>query len=57
MRNLKKLFAVVMVVAMLASIMVPALAAEGFNYEDEAEMLRIRPLPRIPATELGLEMT
>lgn len=40
MRNLKKLLAVVMVVAMLASIMVPALAAEGAKYEAEAEMLK-----------------
>jgi len=39
MRNLKKLFAVVMVVAMLASIMVPALAAD-VQYETEAEMLK-----------------
>lgn len=39
MRNLKKLFAVLLTVAMLASIMVPALAAEGFKYETEAEQL------------------
>jgi hypothetical protein len=39
MRNLKKLFAVVMVVAMLASMMVPALAA-GVEYEDEATILQ-----------------
>ena len=39
MRNLKKLFAVIMAVAMLASVMVPALAAEGFKYEAEAKKL------------------
>ncbi len=39
MRNLKKLFAVIMTVAMLASVMVPALAAEGFQFEDEAQKL------------------
>lgn len=38
MRNLKKLLAVVMVVAMIASIMVPAFAAESF--QKEAEMLK-----------------
>ena len=39
MRNLKKLFAVIMTVAMLASVMVPALAAEGFQYEADAQKL------------------
>ena len=39
MRNLKKLFAVVMTVAMLASLMVPALAADSFKYEAEAKKL------------------
>ena len=54
MRNLKKLFAVVMVVAMLASIMVPALAA-GFEFEEEAEMLRDLGLFQgYSATDLGL---
>ena len=41
MRNLKKLFAVVMTVAMLASLMVPALAADSFKYEAEAKKLTI----------------
>jgi len=54
MRNLKKLFAVVMVVAMLASIMVPALAA-GFEFEEKAEMLRDLGLFQgYSATDLGL---
>lgn len=39
MRNLKKLFAVIMTVAMLASVMVPALAADSFSYEAEAKKL------------------
>lgn len=39
MRNLKKLFAVIMAVAMLATVMVPALAADGFKNEDEAKKL------------------
>jgi len=39
MKNLKKLFAVIITVAMLASLMVPALAAEGFQYEDDARKL------------------
>lgn len=38
MRNLKKLFAVILTVAMLASMMVPALAAN--NYEAEATKLQ-----------------
>jgi len=39
MRNFKKLFAVIMAVAMLASIMVPALAADSFKYEADAKKL------------------
>jgi len=39
MRNLKKLFAVIMAVAMLATVMVPALAEEAFEYEEEAKLL------------------
>lgn len=38
MRNLKKIFAVLVVVALMASMMVPALAA-GFTYEAEATKL------------------
>ena len=54
MRNLKKLFAVVMVVAMLASMMVPALAA-GVEYEDEATILQDLSLFQgYGAGELGL---
>lgn len=54
MRNLKKLLAVIMVVAMIASIMVPALAEEGFNYEKEAEQLR--DLGLFKGTNNGLEL-
>ena len=54
MRNLKKLFAVVMVVAMLASIMVPALAADGVQYEAEAEMLK--DLGLFKGTNKGFEL-
>ncbi len=39
MRNLKKLFAVILTVAMLASIMVPALAADGTKYDADAQKL------------------
>lgn len=52
MRNLKKLFAVVMIVAMLASIMVPAFAAD---YENEAQTLKSLGLFKgYSDTDLGL---
>ena len=55
MRNLKKLFAVVMIVAMLASMMVPALAA-GVEYEDEAGILQdLNLFQGYGAGDLGLE--
>ena len=53
MRNLKKLLAVIVVVAMLASIMVPALAAE---YENEAKQLQDLGLFQgYSSTDLGLD--
>lgn len=53
MRNLKKLFAVIMVVAMLASIMVPAFAADY-----EADALKLKALGLFKGysdTDLGLD--
>lgn len=53
MRNLKKLFAAIMIVAMLASIMVPAFAAEY-----EADALKLKSLGLFKGysdTDLGLE--
>jgi len=53
MRNLKKLIAVIMVVAMIASLMVPALAAQN---EDLAKMLQELGLFKgYSDTELGLD--
>ena len=53
MRNLKKLFAVIMVVAMLASVMVPAFAAD---YESDALKLKALGLFKgYSDTNLGLE--
>jgi len=52
MRNLKKLFAVIMIVAMIASIMVPAYAAD---YEKEAQTLKSLGLFKgYSDTDLGL---
>ncbi|MCX7922454.1 MAG: Ig-like domain-containing protein [Clostridia bacterium] len=39
MRNLKKFMAVVVAVAIMVTAMVPAFAAESFNFEDEANAL------------------
>lgn len=40
MNNFKKLLAVVIVVTMLVTAMIPAMAATSFTYEDEAEVLQ-----------------
>jgi hypothetical protein len=39
MRNLKKILAVITVIAMIASMLVVPALAEGFQYEDEATIL------------------